>query len=93
MFVLGVAAFAAPHRAARAPQDTLPDTTGITPAMVNAGRKVFHGQGTCFACTEHGRRQRVAKHRTRLRRIALARLARKSGFSTASTSSCAADTP
>lgn len=28
------------------------DTAAITPAMVNAGRAVFHGKGTCFAC--HG---------------------------------------
>lgn len=29
-----------------------PDTTAITPAMVDLGRAVFHGKGTCFAC--HG---------------------------------------
>ena len=33
-------------------QDALPDTSAISPDMVNAGRKIFHGQGTCFAC--HG---------------------------------------
>lgn len=30
----------------------VPDTTAITPAMVDVGRAVFHGKGTCFAC--HG---------------------------------------
>jgi mono/diheme cytochrome c family protein len=29
-----------------------PDTAAITPAMVDAGRAIFHGKGTCFAC--HG---------------------------------------
>ena len=29
-----------------------PDTSAITPSMVELGRAVFHGQGTCFAC--HG---------------------------------------
>jgi len=28
------------------------DTSAITPAMVSAGRQVFHGKGMCFAC--HG---------------------------------------
>ncbi|MFI5310665.1 MAG: c-type cytochrome [Gemmatimonadales bacterium] len=39
----GAAAQAAP---------TQPDTAAITPAMVAAGRAIFHGKGTCFAC--HG---------------------------------------
>ncbi len=29
-----------------------PDTSAVTPAMIDAGRKIFHGKGTCFAC--HG---------------------------------------
>jgi mono/diheme cytochrome c family protein len=29
-----------------------PDTAAITPAMVELGRAIFHGKGTCFAC--HG---------------------------------------
>jgi len=29
-----------------------PDSSKITPAMVDAGRAIFHGKGTCFAC--HG---------------------------------------
>lgn len=33
-------------------QSVLPETGQITKAMVSAGRDVFHGQGTCFAC--HG---------------------------------------
>lgn len=31
---------------------TQPDTSAITPEMVELGRAIFHGQGTCFAC--HG---------------------------------------
>lgn len=30
----------------------VPDPAMLTPAMVDAGRKVFHGRGSCFAC--HG---------------------------------------
>ena len=37
---------AAPHEVA------LPDTNAIAPATIDAGRKLFHGRGTCFAC--HG---------------------------------------
>ena len=33
-------------------QQVLPDTTAIPPATIDAGRKIFHGRGTCFAC--HG---------------------------------------
>lgn len=29
-----------------------PDSTAITPALIDAGRAIFHGKGTCFAC--HG---------------------------------------
>ena len=29
-----------------------PDSALLTPPMIDAGRKVFHGKGTCFAC--HG---------------------------------------
>ena len=29
-----------------------PDTNAVTPAMVDLGRAIFHGKGTCFAC--HG---------------------------------------
>ncbi len=48
-----VAAVTAPPVVAQAaPQGPELDTAAITPAMVNAGRAVFHGKGTCFAC--HG---------------------------------------
>lgn len=33
-------------------QDGIPDTSAITPELINAGRRVFHGSGTCFGC--HG---------------------------------------
>ena len=37
------------------PQGTAqPDTSAITPAMVDLGRAIFHGKGTCFAC--HGQK-------------------------------------
>jgi mono/diheme cytochrome c family protein len=29
-----------------------PDSTMLTPAMVDAGRRIFHGKGTCHGC--HG---------------------------------------
>lgn len=38
-------------RSAFAQQPT-PDTAAITPQAVDAGRAIFHGKGTCFAC--HG---------------------------------------
>ena len=31
-----------------------PDSAAITPAMVDLGRAIFHGKGTCFAC--HGQK-------------------------------------
>jgi len=39
-----------PHGTGKAPSE--PDSTVLTPAIIEQGRKVFHGQGTCFAC--HG---------------------------------------
>ena len=47
---LGVATDAGPQGTPH--QTVLPDTNAITPAMIDAGRKLFHGHGTCFAC--HG---------------------------------------
>jgi mono/diheme cytochrome c family protein len=48
-----LAALLAPASAAgQKPAGGAPDTSSITPAMVDAGRALFHGQGTCFAC--HG---------------------------------------
>jgi mono/diheme cytochrome c family protein len=38
--------------AAQQPAPTQPDTAAITPAMVDAGRAIFHGKGMCYAC--HG---------------------------------------
>ena len=38
--------------AAQQPASPEPDTLTITPAMVGAGRAIFHGKGSCFAC--HG---------------------------------------
>ena len=38
--------------AAQRPAPTEADTAAITPAMVDLGRAIFHGKGTCFAC--HG---------------------------------------
>lgn len=37
---------------ARHQQAAPPDTSDITPARIELGRAIFHGQGTCFAC--HG---------------------------------------
>ena len=51
-FLLCAAALGASHQAPPVQQDALPDTSAITPNMDNAGRRVFHNQGTCFAC--HG---------------------------------------
>jgi mono/diheme cytochrome c family protein len=34
------------------PIQSEPDSASVTPAMVAAGRAIFHGKGTCFAC--HG---------------------------------------
>lgn len=48
----GGAAFAVAQAPAGAQQPALPDTNAIPPATVDAGRKIFHGRGTCFAC--HG---------------------------------------
>lgn len=48
-----LAGLLAPASAAgQKPAGAVPDTASITPAMVDAGRALFHGQGTCFAC--HG---------------------------------------
>lgn len=37
---------------ARHQQPSPPDSSEITPARIELGRAIFHGQGTCFAC--HG---------------------------------------
>ena len=51
-FALGAAAFSAVDQAPAVQVPALPDTSAIPPEMVSAGRRIFHGQGTCFAC--HG---------------------------------------
>ncbi|MDQ6886213.1 MAG: cytochrome c [Gemmatimonadota bacterium] len=51
-FTLSVLASVSAHRSPAIQPAALPDTNAISPDMVNAGRRVFHGQGTCFAC--HG---------------------------------------
>jgi mono/diheme cytochrome c family protein len=48
---IGAAASRPRAQAADAPNQG-PDSTLSTPAMIDAGRKIFHGKGTCFAC--HG---------------------------------------
>jgi len=45
-----VGALVVPHQVTA--QDAAPDTNAVTPAMVDLGRAIFHGKGTCFAC--HG---------------------------------------
>ena len=51
--VVGMLMFAgATAFALHQPSKAVPDTSAITPAMVELGRAIFHGQGTCFAC--HG---------------------------------------
>ena len=37
---------------AEQPAPAPPDSSAVTPVMVEAGRAIFHGKGTCFAC--HG---------------------------------------
>lgn len=50
--LLAVARRGATEPAAYSPQQ--PDTSAITPAMIDAGRRIFHGKGMCFGC--HGMR-------------------------------------
>lgn len=50
--VMSSVASGASFRARAGGQDVLPDTNAISPQMVAAGRRVFRGQGSCFAC--HG---------------------------------------
>lgn len=49
---LAAAALAAAQAPVPGRQQVLPDTNAIPPAMIDAGRKIFHGRGSCFAC--HG---------------------------------------
>ncbi len=47
-----VFALCAPRGAAAQGAPAQPDSSMVTPVMVDAGRAIFHGKGTCFAC--HG---------------------------------------
>jgi mono/diheme cytochrome c family protein len=49
---VGALLIAGSAKAQQATKPTAPDTNAITPAMVDLGRAIFHGKGTCFAC--HG---------------------------------------
>lgn len=50
--LIGIAAVSPPAAVAALYQDAPFDSTMITPAMVDAGRGIFHQKGLCFAC--HG---------------------------------------
>jgi mono/diheme cytochrome c family protein len=57
VLLCGAMTLGARHAAAQVVVDTTskpadPDPTMLAPAMVDAGRKVFHGKGTCSGC--HG---------------------------------------
>jgi mono/diheme cytochrome c family protein len=55
LLAVAMAMFAGAAALALYPQGTAqPDTSAITPAMVDLGRAIFHGKGTCFAC--HGQK-------------------------------------
>ncbi|HTI06141.1 MAG TPA: cytochrome c [Gemmatimonadales bacterium] len=57
MAVVIACLFAAAGRGATEPAKSYtqqPDTSAITPAMIDAGRRIFHGKGMCFGC--HGMR-------------------------------------
>jgi mono/diheme cytochrome c family protein len=54
LLALAMVMFAAGTALALHQQGTQPDTAAITPAMVDLGRAIFHGKGTCFAC--HGQK-------------------------------------
>jgi mono/diheme cytochrome c family protein len=49
---LGLLLVASGAARAQQPSPEQPDTNAITPAMVDIGRAIFHGKGTCFMC--HG---------------------------------------
>jgi hypothetical protein len=55
LLVDGALCFAVPQAHAQT-SDTargpVPDSTMLTTPMIDAGRKIFHGKGTCFGC--HG---------------------------------------
>ncbi len=56
LLVVGLLGLAPARAAAQVVDTTLkrsePDSALLTPAMIEAGRKIFHGPGNCYAC--HG---------------------------------------
>jgi mono/diheme cytochrome c family protein len=54
LVLLGVLAarLSAQQPAGPAKPGAVPDSAVMTPAIIDQGRKLFHGRGTCFAC--HG---------------------------------------
>jgi mono/diheme cytochrome c family protein len=54
LLVVAMMMFAGGSALALHQQGAQPDTAAITPPMVDLGRAIFHGKGTCFAC--HGQK-------------------------------------
>ena len=55
MLMTGALSLGAQHVEAQTPNNArgpVPDSTMLTTTMIDAGRKIFHGKGTCFGC--HG---------------------------------------
>lgn len=48
----GAASLSGQAAVAGTPAASPPDSSLMTPASLDAGRKIFHGKGSCFAC--HG---------------------------------------
>jgi mono/diheme cytochrome c family protein len=53
LFTLGLAGIGYPQASdSTAKVGAVPDSSLLTPAIIDQGRKIFHGQGNCYAC--HG---------------------------------------
>jgi mono/diheme cytochrome c family protein len=55
LLVTGALSLGAQYAQAQTPDTAhgpVPDSTMLTTTMIDAGRKIFHGKGTCFGC--HG---------------------------------------
>lgn len=55
LLVTGALSLGVQHAQAQTPDSArgpVPDSTMLTTATIDAGRKIFHGKGTCFGC--HG---------------------------------------
>jgi mono/diheme cytochrome c family protein len=50
--ILSLGAQSAHAQGADSARGPVPDSTMLTAPMIDAGRKIFHGRGTCFGC--HG---------------------------------------